>query len=60
MTIYVHTKSNYGNLMYYINDPDTARAISTLTKKVTIDRHDIDALKALGFTVQIKAETVTL
>ena len=46
--------------MYYINDPDIARAVSTLTQKVTIDRDDINALKALGFTVQIKAETITL
>ena len=54
MTIYVHIKNNYGKDCYYVNDPDTAKAISTLTKKSTIDRRDIDALKALGFTVQIK------
>ena len=60
MTIYVHIKNNYGNMVYYINDPDIARAVSTLTQKVTIDRDDINALKALGFTVQIKAETITL
>jgi G:T-mismatch repair DNA endonuclease (very short patch repair protein) len=59
-TIYVHIKSNYGRDCYYINDPDVAKAVRVLTKKVTLDRHDIDALKQLGFTVQIKAEAVTL
>jgi hypothetical protein len=54
MTIYVHIKNNYGREFYYVNDPDTAKAISTLTKKATVDQHDINALKALGFTVQIK------
>lgn len=60
MTIYVHSKNVYGSEMYYISDPHVAKAVSTLTRKVTIDKRDIDALKQLGFTVQLKAETITL
>jgi len=51
--ITVEFRTNYGNEAIYVVS-DNAKAIRTLTKKKTIDRNDIEALRALGLTVEVK------
>ena len=53
MNIKVFQKSNWGNTHTYILDDKIQDAVMTLTKKKTIDRHDIWALEALGHTVEL-------
>ncbi len=51
--ITVEFRNNYGNEAIYVVS-DNAQAVRTLTKKKTIDRNDIEALRALGLTVEVK------
>lgn len=50
-TITFYEKFNYGQSDYYIAS-EHAEAIRTLTRRKTVNIHDINALKALGFNVQ--------
>ena len=52
MHIQYYAKTVYGNKNLYILNPDQANAIQTLTRKKTIDNHDIKALQALGHTTE--------
>ena len=51
--IIIEMRNNYGNEAIYVVS-DNAKAVRTLTKKKTIDRNDIEALRALGLTVEVK------
>lgn len=56
-TIEVVIKSNYGVESVYVKDVALARTISSLTGTKTLQKHHIQSLKALGFTiVEIKSE----
>jgi hypothetical protein len=54
MTIKVEKRRVYGNDLIYIKSAH-AEAIKTLTGKLTIDKRDIEALKTLGFDVEVIA-----
>lgn len=49
--IYIYSKSNYGNVSWYITDTETAKLVSQLTGKKTVSNSDVAALNALGFKV---------
>lgn len=51
MTITYYEKSNYGTPTYYIAS-EHKKAVQTLTRRKTIDRSDIEALRSLGFDVR--------
>lgn len=51
-TIIIHSKSNYGNVSWYVSDATQAKLIATLTGKKTVSHSDVVALTALGFTVR--------
>jgi len=51
--IIIEVRNNYGSEAIYVVS-DNAKAVRTLTKKKTIDRIDIEALRALGLTVEVK------
>ena len=53
MNIKVYQRSNWGTTHTYILDEEINDAVMTLTKKKTIDRHDIWALEALGHTIEL-------
>ncbi len=52
-TIKCYEKEVYGNVHIYCFDVDVARHLTVLTGKKTITRSDINALKALGLTVEL-------
>lgn len=52
-TIRCAEKNVYGRVLVYMLDAAQAKSISTLTHKSTLDHHDIKALEALGFVVEI-------
>ena len=56
MNIKVYQRSNWGTTHTYVLDEKINDAVMTLTKKKTIDRHDIWALEALGHTVELVAD----
>tara|TARA_R100000458_G_C8231549_1_gene213090 strand:- start:278 stop:544 length:267 start_codon:yes stop_codon:yes gene_type:complete len=51
--IIVEIRSNYGNEAIYVVS-ENAEAVRTLTKKKTIDRSDIAALRSLGLSVEVQ------
>ena len=56
--INVEIKSHYGTEHIYITS-DHAEAVQRLTGRKTITKGDIDALKKLGFTFEVK-QTATI
>jgi hypothetical protein len=48
-TIQIEFRSVYGRAHYYVVS-EHARAIAALTGRKTVDRRDIEALTALGFS----------
>ena len=52
MNIKVYQRSNWVTTHTYVLDEKINAAVMTLTKKKTIDRHDIWALEALGHTIE--------
>ena len=52
--IKVEKKSVYGNALVYVRS-EHAEPIKKLTGKATIDKADIEALKVLGFAVEVIA-----
>lgn len=55
-TIKVKGKSVYGNVLLYVVS-DHKAAVETLTGKKTVDKKDIAALRALGFTIEMTGES---
>ena len=54
-TIILETKNQYGReTLRVVSDSPYAKAVQTLTHKVTVDQPDILALKELGFEVVVK------
>ena len=52
------TKNVYGNdLIYPVNE--SAKLLTSLTRKQTIDQNDLETIKQLGFTVYIDQFPVT-
>lgn len=47
--IQYYRKNVYGNTQYYIADPETARLVTRLTGKKTIDADNMAVLDQLGF-----------
>lgn len=59
MIIQVQIKQVYGREMIYpVNDP--AHVVCFLTGRKTMTRQDIDKLKQLGHTIEVKQEITTL
>ena len=53
MHITIRAVSQYGQIRHYIEDREIAAAISTLTRRTTVDQADINALAKLGHTVSV-------
>lgn len=51
--IVITARSVYGNVLYYVQG-DASKHVNQLTKKITVDKQDISALRALGFEVEVK------
>ena len=51
-TIKVFTRTVYGNTLMYVFGTD-AKYVSELTRKLTVNNSDLDALKALGLNVKL-------
>lgn len=51
-TIKYFSREVYGIERHYIVEPEIAKAVSTLTRRETIDGADMKALKALGFKLE--------
>lgn len=51
-TIKIYIKSVWGNDNIYIASEEHIEPVRMLTGKVTIDRNDIEALKALGLSFE--------
>ena len=53
--IYVAVKTVYGNdLTYVVGPAGAAEFIQTLTHKKTVNSHDVEALRGLGFEVKYR------
>ena len=46
-------KNVYGRMLIYVEDVHTARMLSVLTNKTTLDYRDLEALQNLGFDIQL-------
>ena len=46
-------KNVYGRMLIYVEDERTARMLSVLTNKTTLDYRDLEALQNLGFEIQL-------
>jgi len=60
MTIEVTQKDVYGNTLTYVADAAVQRSIQKLTGRKSLTDRDIQALKELGFTFQLKQAPITL
>ena len=60
MTIEVTQKDVYGNTLTYVADAAVQRSIQKLTGRKSLTDSDIQALKELGFTFQLKQVASTL
>jgi len=56
-TIKVKVKEVYGNRRVYVQG-DVKEPLQMLTGTVTLSVRHLDALKALGFTVEVEAEAL--
>lgn len=56
----VTQKDVYGNTLTYVADAAVQRSIQKLTGRKSLTDSDIQALKELGFTFQLKQATTTL
>lgn len=52
MEITYYIERQYGIERTYIADEATARSLRALTRRTTLDARDIEALKALGYTLK--------
>lgn len=59
MSIKVSIKQVYGNTLIY-PECDKAKVFSKLVKQKTLTTSDIALIKALGFTVEVVQESITL
>ncbi len=57
MTILVSIKNVYGKEMIYPENT-AAQVLADLTGKKTLSRNDIEKIKSLGFTVEVKTKTL--
>ena len=46
-------KNVYGRLLIYVTDERKAKMLAVLTNKTTLDYRDLEALKNLGFDIQL-------
>jgi hypothetical protein len=46
-------KNVYGRLLIYVTDERKAKMLAVLTNKTTLDYRDLEALKNLGFEIQL-------
>lgn len=53
-TIRMYEKNVYGNVLTYVFDENQAMALRKLTRRASITDADIEALKDLGFKVEIE------
>lgn len=53
LIIRVYEKTVYGNVNMYVENAEQAAQIARLTGKKTVSVSDLNALRALGFTVEI-------
>ena len=60
MIIEVTQKDVYGNTLTYVADAAVQRSIQKLTGRKSLTDSDIQALKELGFTFQLKQAAITL
>jgi len=51
MNIVTTIRSSFGNQHEYIVDKDIADSVQQLTGKKTVSSYDLEALKALGHTI---------
>ncbi len=51
MNIVTTIRSSFGNQHEYIVDKDIAASVQQLTGKKTVNSYDLEALKALGHTI---------
>lgn len=51
MQISIKRKTNYGRTDIYICDKEQAGFVKVLTKKETVDKWDLQALKSMGHTI---------
>ena len=59
MSITVSIKSHYGT-QYIYPACFTAERLAALTGKKTFSRRDIDTIKALGYSINVQQQQVTL
>lgn len=52
MKLIIHRKRAYGRINLYVQGP-LAAAIATLTDNKTVNEDQVEALRALGFEVQV-------
>lgn len=52
MEITYYIEKHYGIERVYIVDPRTAKNVSEMTRRATLDTRDMRALEALGFTLK--------
>ena len=53
MHITIRAVSQYGQLRHFIEDREIATAVSTLTRRTTVDKADINALVKLGHSISV-------
>ena len=53
MSINVEIKTHYGTEHIYVVSPEAKKHISWLTRKLTLNRGDVDALRGLGVEVNL-------
>jgi len=51
--IHCSEKNVYGRILIYATEPKTAKMLAVLTNKSTLDYRDLEALKNLGFDIQL-------